>query len=523
MKSRRVLFTILFAILLAPALLYAQEIKIGVRAEPSVDPHFLYLSTNVGYSQHIFGRLVNRDDNSKPIPDLAESWELLNDTTWRFHLRRGVKFHDGTEFTAEDVVFSYARIPNVPNNPGTYAGNIRGIEEIKIIDPYTIDMITAMPLPTLPIKQSNVAIVSKKAATDATTADFNAGTAAIGTGPYRFVEYVPGERLVLERFEDYWGDKPFYQKVVFRIISNDAARIAAILGGDVDIIDFVPPTEVNHIRKDGIQVVTHSSDRVIFFVCNTTKDTSPYLTDGDGQQLKENPLKDIRVRKAISMALNREAIVNKIMEGLAEVNTQIIPRGWYSYNPTIQNPPNDVNSAKKLLAEAGYPDGFGMTIHGPNDRYVNDAKITLAVAQMLSRIGIKVKVETMPKSVYFKRLTPPEQEFCFSMLGWGSSSAGDSSHGLQSTVHTYDKAKKMGNYNAGYSNSQLDQIIEKAVKVMARDERDAALQDAMAAAMADFGIIPLHTQMAIEASRPEISFKARADETAWAQYARPVK
>jgi peptide/nickel transport system substrate-binding protein len=523
MKSKRIFFAILVTLLLAPALLCAQEIKIGARAEPSIDPHFLYLTTNVGYSQHIFGRLVTRDDNSKPIPDLAESWELMNETTWRFHLRKGVKFHDGSEFTAEDVVFSYERVPNVPNNPGTYAGNIREIQEIKIIDSYTIDIITANPVPILPIQQSNVAIVSKKAVTNATTADFNAGKAAIGTGPYRFVEYIPGERLVLERFEEYWGEKPYYQRVVFRIISNDAARIAALLGADVDIIDFVPPTDVTHLREKGMQVVTHSSDRVIFFVCNTTRETSPYLTDGDGRPLKQNPLKDIRVRKAISMSLNREAIVQRIMEGLAEVNSQMIPRGWYSHNPGIQNPPNDINAAKKLLAEAGYPDGFGLTIHGPTDRYVNDAKVTQAVAQMLSRIGIKVKVETMPQNVYFKRLTPPEQEFVFAMLGWGSSSAGDNSHGLQVTVHTYDKDKKMGSYNAGYSNPELDQIIQAAGKVMARDEREAALQKAMAAAMSDYGIIPLHTQMAIAATRPGISFKSRADETAWAQYARPAK
>ena len=501
----------------------AADLIIGARAEPAIDPHFLYAATNVGYSRHIFGRLVDRDENSRVIPDLAVSWKTLDDTTWEFKLRKGVKFHDGSDFTAEDVIFSIARIPNVPNNPGTYIGNIRGIIETKAIDPYTLIIKTEKPNAILPVKLGNVAVVSKKAVQGKTTADFNSGKCAIGTGPYRFVEYMPGDRYVLTRNENYWGKKPAYEKVTFKIITNSAARVAALLGGDVDLIDYVPPTEVGQLKKRGVKIAMRPSDRTIFLTCDNTSDKAAFVTGKDGNPLGENPFKDKRVRRAISKAISREAIASRVMEGLADPIGQTIPKGWFSYNPDIKAEQYDPKGAKKLLAEAGYPDGFGLTIHGPNDRYVNDAKVVQAIAQMLSRIGLAMQVDTMPKSIYFKRFTPPEREFSLSLLGWGSSASGDSSHMLQSAVHSTNKAKKMGSWNPGYANPEVDQAIENAVKVMDPAKREKALQETMAMAMEDYGVIPLYTQVTVNAMQNKVDYTPRADESTLAMNASPAK
>ena len=522
-KRIKIFMLIIFTAIIYMQTVNANELIIGARTEPAIDPHFFYATSNIGYSCHIFGRLVFRDANSKPIPDLAVSWKTLDETTWEFKLRKGVKFHDGSDFTAEDVVFSIKRIPNVPNNPGPYTTAIRGIIETKIMDPYTLIIKTDKPNAILPIKLTSVAIVSKKAVQGKTTADFNSGKCAIGTGPYTFVKYLPGDRYVLKRNENYWGKKPNFEKVTFKIITNSAARVAALMGGDVDLIDYVPPTEVGHLKKKGIKIVMRPSDRTIYFTCDNTRDQAAFVTGKDGKPLGENPFKDKRIRKAISMAINRDALASKVMDGLAEPIGQTIPKGWYSYNPDIKVEKYDPKGARKLLSEAGYPNGFNLTLHGPNDRYINDAKICQAVAQMLSHIGLSMKVDTMPKSIYFKKYTPPNGNFSFSLLGWGSSGSGDSSHMLASTVHTTNKTKKMGSWNPGYSYPELDLVIEKAVKIINPIEREKALQRAMAMAMGDYGIIPLYTQVTINAMQKGIDYKPRADESTMAMNASTVK
>jgi peptide/nickel transport system substrate-binding protein len=501
----------------------AAEVTIGVRAEPSMDPHFLYLGTNVAFSKHLFGRLVDRDANSRKFPDLAVSWKPLDDTTWEFKLRQGVRFHDGSAFTAEDVVFSIERIPNVPNNPASYHSNTRSIVGMEIVDPHTLIVKTDKPNPVLPAQIHNVAIVSKKVAEGASTADFTSGKAAIGTGPFKFVQFIPGDRWVLERNEDYWGEKPVWDRVTFRMISNDAARVAALLGGDVDMIDFVPPTEVPHLEKNkNITVFKRPSDRVIFLVCDNIRDSSPFVTGKDGKPLDKNPLKDVRVRRAISKAINREAICSRVMEGLAAPASQLIPEGWFSYNPEIEVERYEPESARKLLAEAGYPDGFGLTIHGPNDRYVNDAKVCQAVAQMLARIGLDMKVETMPKTVYFPRMAPPENEFSFFLLGWGNSTTGEATHGLMAVFHSYAKGKGAGSYNGGYSNPEFDRVAEEAVRIVDEVKREKALQQAMAVLLNDQGMVPLHTQFTIAATRKGLVYVPRADEGTLAYNLKPA-
>jgi peptide/nickel transport system substrate-binding protein len=522
-KIHRIGFIILFIILTANTAVSA-DLVIGTRAEPSIDPHFLYLATNLAYSAHIYGKLTWADENMQVIPDLAVSWKPLDNLTWEFKLRQGVKFHDGSEFTAEDVVFSLERIPKVPNNPNPYTGRIRSIDGWEVLDPYTIRITTKKPDPLLPANLTRAVVVSKKVAQGATTDDFTSGKAAIGTGPYKFVKFVPGSHLVLERYEDYWGEKPAWKQVTFKIISNDAARVAALLAGDVDMIDYVPPTEVAHLeKKENIEVFKRSSARVIYFSPDTSRDQSPFVTTTDGEPLDKNPLKDWRVRKAISTAINREAITSRVMEGLAVPAGQFVPEGLLGYNPDIKVDKYDLAGAKKLLAEAGYPDGFGLTIHGPNDRYVNDAKICEAVGQMLAKLGLAIKVDTMPKTIYFSRARPPKSEFSFGLIGWGNPS-GEVTEGLTGCLHTYQKERGYGVYNFGlYSNPEADKVIEQAAMTVVKSEREKLLQKAQKITMEDLAVIPLHAQFTMVATRKGITYIPRADEQTRAMNARPSK
>ena len=503
----------------------AAELTVATPYEPSIDPHFLYLSSNAAYARNVFGLLVDRDKmaNIDPALCLASSWKNLDDTTWEVKLRKGVKFHDGSEFTAEDVAFSIDRIPKVPNNPASYVMNIRMIDNVQIKDPYTLIIKTKTPYPLLPRRLAGVNIVSKKAAQNASTADFASGKAAIGTGPYKFVEYVPGDRYVIERNEKYFGPEPAYDKVTFKIMSEDAARVAALLGGDVDLVENFPPTEAPSLEKrKGFKVIGIPSSRTVFLEIDSNRDQSPFVTDKLGNPLSTNPLKDVRVRDAISKAINRDAIVEKIMLGLAAPANQLIGQGWYSYNPDIKDEPYDPKRAKELLAEAGYPDGFGLTIHAPNDRYVNDEKIAQAVAQMLARIGIKMKVETMPKSVYFGRLN--KREFSLAMIGWDNSLTGSSMMCLSAAFHTTDKAKGYGSWNGGgYSNSEFDKAIEQASATFDLKEHEDLLKKAMKILMDDQGAIPLHSQYTIFGAKDSIDYSPRVDEHFFAPLAKPAK
>ncbi|MBT6095092.1 MAG: ABC transporter substrate-binding protein, partial [Rhodospirillaceae bacterium] len=219
-----------FKILFAAALIsvvgvaaQAKDLIIGSRADPAIDPHYQWLSTNVAYSQHIFDSLVRKDAKAQWLPSLAVSWKAIDNLTWEMSLRKGVKFHDGSPFTADDVLFSFDRLSKVPNNPNPYTANVRGVKSIEKIDDHTIRIHTAKPNPLMMGPISNFFIVSKKVSEGASTQDFRTGKAAIGTGPYKFVSYNPGSELVVARNDDYWGEKEPWDKVRFKIIPNDQA------------------------------------------------------------------------------------------------------------------------------------------------------------------------------------------------------------------------------------------------------------------------------------------------------------
>ncbi len=493
----------------------AEKLTIGLASEPtSLDPHFHNLGPNNAMSVHIFDRLIAQDEKQRLSPGLAVSWEPIDELTWEFKLREGVKFHDGSDFTADDVVCTMARAPDVPNSPSGYGTYLKGKEVVKI-DDYTVHFKTAAPYPLMGNDISTIPVISEVGC-EATTEDFNAGTATIGTGPFKFQSYTPGESIVLVRNDDYWGDAPIWSEVEFRPITSGPSRVASLLAGDVDMISGVPTTDITTLQgNDGIQLSQGVSNRVIYLHMDQFREDSPFVKANGGGDIK-NPLMDVRVRKAISMAINRDAIVERVMEGVALPAGQLLPEGFFGVSDNLDVVAYDPDGAKALLAEAGYPDGFEMTIHGPNDRYINDAKIAEAIAQMLTRVGIKTAVETMPRSVYFGRASKgsPEglPEFSFILVGWGAGS-GEASSPLKSLIHTHDKDAGFGSSNRGrHSDAETDALIEEALRTVDDAKRQELLAAATERAIENVAIIPTHFQVNTWAAKKGLSYIPRTDE-----------
>ena len=519
---RRALGAVVLAVaLVAPAA--AQDLKIAVAADvTSIDPHFFNLFPHNNIAEHIFDKLVQMDADSRMIPGLATTWKTIDATTWEFKLRKGVKFHDGSELTAEDVAYSIDRVAQIPNSPGPFVAYTKAIVQKQIVDPYTIRFKTAAPHPLMPNDLSTIYIVSKKAATGLSTEDFNSGKATVGSGRFKFVRYVNGDRVELARNDAYWGDKVPYEKVTFRIIKTEASRVAALLSGDVDAIEQPPIADLPRLKADPKFTITSKiSHRVIYYNFDHLERSSPFVTGKDGKPLAKNPFLDLRVRKAISKAINRQAIAERVMEGQATPAGQLVSEKLFGNVPGMKAEPYDPEGAKKLLAEAGYPDGFNLTIHGPSGRYVNDEKIVQAVAQMLTRVGIVSKVETAPMAPYSSRAS--KQEFSFHMVGWGAST-GEASSPLRSLLATFNRDKGLGAVNWGrYSNPKVDYVIEQALQQVDDENRRAMLQQATRLAMDDLGIMPVHFQYTIWATKKGVAYTPRTDEYTLAFQFRPAK
>jgi len=507
----------------AAAVSATDELKIGLAADvSSLDPHYLNVASNVAFSSHVFDALVNVDPDGKLVPGLATSWHAVDATHWIFKLRRGVKFHDGSDFTAEDVIFSLDRPATIVNSPGPFSNYTKQIVAKRIIDPYTVELTTAAPYGPLALDVSTIFIVSKKAALHgksyATTEDFNSGKAMIGTGPYKFVSFRRGDRLVVKRNDDYWGGKSAWSKVTFRIITSAAPRLAALLAGDVDVIEGVPTADVERLKTDPrFHIAQKISWRTLFWELDQREKTPAEITDLAGNPLPHNPLRDVRVRRAMSMAINRQALVERTMEGVAVPASNIVGPGAIGYNPYLKVQQYDPAGAKKLLAEAGYPHGFAMVLHGTNNRYINDAQVVQTVAQFLNHIGIRASVQTLPLSVYFGKARTGV--FDAAMLGWGTL-AGD--FALRALVATKNPELGWGSWNWGYySNPAVDHAMQQALSSVDQDKRTAFAQQAMQIAMDDVAVIPLYHQYATWAMRKGLQYTARTDEFTFAHQFHP--
>lgn len=497
---------------------HAAELRIGLSADvTTMDPHFVAAQPNLTAQQHVFDALVRTDERSRPVPGIA-TWRTPDAYTWEFRLREGVKFHDGAELTAEDVVFSLERPYTITGSPGGFQTYVRPIVAKEVVDRYTIRLKTAAPYGALLQDLAEVMIVSKRAATRATGEDFDRGKAAIGTGPYRLVRFVRGSRIELARHDQYWGGRLPWDSVTLLILPSDPVRTAALLSGQVDAIEHVPTADIARLRRNSaLRLEQTVSWRTIFLHVDQTRDRPPGVAPKAGGTLDRNPLKDVRVRRALSKAINRQAIADRVMEGLALPAANVVSPSVFGHNPAVKPEPYDPEGAMELLAQAGYPGGFSVTIGTPNNRYMNDEQVAQTVAQMFARVGVSTKVEALPLSVYFGRAR--NHEFGVALLGWGSRAA---DLALRSLVATAAPDKGYGAWNwGGYSNPRLDQLIARSLGTVDATKREALAREAAALAAAEVAFIPLHYQVVTWAMKRSLSYVARTDEFTFAHDFKP--
>jgi peptide/nickel transport system substrate-binding protein len=488
----------------------AESLTVALSSAPSsIDPHFATTGQNQQLSMVMFDRLVHIDEDGQFTEGLATEWEVSEDRlTWTFTLREGVSFHNGEEFTAEDVVFTIERIPEVPNSPAPFTQRLAAIESVEAVDGQTVEIRTNAPAPTLLTDLSTIYIVSRSIG-EAPSAAFDSGEAAFGTGPFRFVSYTPGDRLVIERNDEYWGDPVDFEQITIRFIDNSAARVASLQAGEVDFIDAVPPNDLERLdQMAGIEVVAEPSARLIYMGLDQGDETTPQVRALDGSEI-ENPFLDHRVREALSLAINREALVDRIQFGSGAPAGQFAPEGIFGHNPDIEAPPYDIDRARDLLEDAGFGDGFRLTVHGPSDRYVNDADVTLAVGQMWSQLGLEVEVETLPFNVYSPAATA--REFSAFLFSFGITT-GESSLGYRNVLATYDEERGWGSNNRfRYSNEEFDAALAAAFEAFDDSEREAHLQEAARIAAEDVALIPLYWEGNNWAVREGLTFTQSPD------------
>ncbi len=465
----------------------ARTLKMAYDADPvSLDPHEQLSGGTLQLSHMIFDPLIRWNQELGFDPRLAEKWERIDEKTVRFSLRKGVKFHSGNEMTALDVRWTFDRLKRSPDFKGIFAP----FEALNIVDKYTIDIVTKEPYPLVLHTATYIFPMDRKfydgydakgRPKDAIVkhGDAFASTNASGTGPFVITSREQGVKVEFERFGDYWdkGSPGNVSKIVFTPIKEDPTRVAALLSGDVDFIAPVPPADLQRIDKDpNTDLVTMSGTRIITFQLN---------------QNRRPEFKDKRVRQAIVHAVNNEGIVEKIMRGFGTAAAQQSPKGYLGYDPKLK-PRYDLAKAKQLMMDAGYGNGFSVTMMAPNNRYVNDDKIAEAVAGMLSKINIKVDLKTMPKAQYWPKFD--ERAADIMMIGWHSDTE-DSSNFTEFLLMTPDKETGYGQYNSGnFSNAKVDELVLANQKETDVKKRTAMLQEIEQILYDDAAFVPLHWQ-----------------------------
>ncbi|MBV8037772.1 ABC transporter substrate-binding protein [Roseateles sp.] len=490
---------------------------IATRAEPNaMDPQFSTVGTNQATAMQMFEPLFTRDAQLRLQPALALSATRVSPTQWEFALRPNVKFHDGQPFDAEDVRFSLDRAANVPNSPAPFRSRVANISKVEVLGPLLVRVTTRKPDPQALVNISTVMMVSSKLGARLETQQFNAGRAAIGTGPYRFVRWVPADRLELLRFDQYWGDKPDFERVTVRYMTADAARLAALESGTVDLIDAVPVFDLESLKhKARFELWQAPTVTLLYLGMELERDVNPSITDIEGRPLKVNPLKDLRVRQALSLAIDREQLVDKLLDGMGIPANQVVPKGTPGFNGEIPREQFNLQKARSLLAQAGYPRGFRLTLHAPNNRYPNDALVAQGLAIQLAKLGIQMQLDTVPKNVFLPRAS--KREYGFYLYGFGAAT-GEALHVMRSLLASPDPRRGFGSNNRGhYRNALVDRLLEQASAAEHGPALDALVGQAAAAAFADVAIIPLYHQQASWAGRPGLAFTARRDERTLAQ------
>jgi peptide/nickel transport system substrate-binding protein len=464
-----------------------------------MNPHGDDSDAGLSYFSNFFDGLLQRKGSEGTlVPALAVKWEHPNLLTWRFYLRKGVKFHNGNPFNAADVKFTFERLSNPDVSEFTNTG--KQIDSVTIVDDYTVDIKTKQPIPWFANNMHQIFIMDKESTETRDQGDVM--VKAIGTGAYKFVEWVKGSYIRMEANADYWEGAPPIKKVEVRPITESSTRFAALVSGQVDIVTGVPVELFDKVKQNPkLQVVSRPARRSIFL--------------GIGNK-PGSPTADIRVRKAMYMAINEDEIIAKIMRGHATPAAQVPDPPTIGYNATIKRLAYDPEMAKKLLKEAGYENGFDVTLTGPNDRYVQDAKIAEAVARYLAKVGIRVKLDVKPKSVFFPEVTKGILDFY--LIGWFDGTF-DMGRTYFKLVHTRDEEKGFGVFNAAaFSNSEIDKLLQSTADIVDPGERRQTLQKLNKMAMDNIAWIPLHYQEDLYAVQQGkgIKFQPRPDR--WMVY-----
>lgn len=467
----------------------AEELRVGTQLKlMTLDPHYADLGENNALLAHIYERLVRQDEHLNPQPALAVSWKRLSPTSWGFKLREGVRFHDGSPFTAQDVVYSIERIRDFLKPPsGGFQGYTKPIKAVTAPDPLTVVIETTGEAPTLPLQMTTIFILPHKDHGFATTEELNAGTPPNGTGPYRFEGWQSGERLSLSSNADYWAGAPAWSNVTFRVIESPAARVAALSTGDVDLADYIPARDVDGLKQRNISIGSASASRSNFLQFDIGSDQHPGITDKAGKPIA-NPFRDRRVRQALTMATDRSFITEKILSGYGTAAAQLFPPGLAGTSDKLKVTAPDYEAAKALLAEAGYPAGFNVVLAGPGGRYPGDAESLQSVAQNWARIGVTAQPAVAPFSVFMTKRSNGEYP------AWYGGCSGEAvTLCLDGVLASSDADLGTGSLNYGrYENKTFDEMLAKAKALEEGPARSEALARATEFVMADYPIIPLY-------------------------------
>ncbi len=532
---RRLMMAGVAAAALAAGPTGAQTLRIAMAAEPtSADPQHYAAAPNSTLHDHVFESLVELDARLKAGPSLATGWSRRDDRSWVFELREGVRFHNGAAFTAADVQFSFCRIVNNEAElASSFSSTIRRIAGVVTETPHRIVITTREPEPLLPSDLSSIRIISAstvpprpvtydgangcgpKEGPWPTLAQFNDGSAAIGTGPFRMRAFGRGGVTELVRFDDYWGRKPHWAEVRLQPVTAAGPRLAGLLSGDHDVVEAPSTADMPRLRGNAAMRLAVAPTTRLIFLQLDQREAAPFVNGGNSP----NPLRDVRVRQALSMAIDRNAIVQRVMDGLAVPAAQFLPDGMTGTIPGLPVLPYDPARARALLAEAGYPNGFTLTVHATNNRYVNDARIAQALGQYFTRIGVRTEVDAMPSNVFFTRRA--RRDFSVPMGGW-SASAEETLLFFRIWVASLDRDRGVGTSNySGWSDPTFDAQAVPALTTMDDAARNALLQAASRRALEQMPVLPIHFESAVWAFRRGLKFEGRMDQTTLAQEIMP--
>jgi len=481
----------------------------------ALDPYTLNETFTLGALGNVMEGLTKRDKDLKIVPGLAERWEIVDPLKWRFYLRKGVKFHSGEDFTADDVIFSLKRMHSAGSQIKTRAP--ADLKAVKV-DDHTVDFILTSPNPILNAEWDTWYIFSRKwaEANGATQAQLATATSlspfaikASGTGPFVLVSHEPGIKTVFKPNPNWWGKVEHnLTEVVFQTIKSDSTRVAALLSGDIDMMDPVPVQDVDRVKSNpGTRVLTAPELRTIFLNMDSFRDELLYSSVKG-----KNPFKDARVRRAVYQAIDMDAIHAKVMRGMSNNSAILISPLLFARGGEFKRWPYDVAAAKQLLADAGYPNGFEVEMDCPNDRYVNDEAICQAVAQMQARIGLKIKLNSMPKSKYFEKAGVTSKfNSSFSLLGWTPGSF-DSWNVIANILGCRDADGKGGLFNyGGYCNPKITELNKAILVETDKAKRDAMIAEAYRINHEEAGVIPLHQQALVWGVSNKVDIVQRAD------------